>query len=291
VPPLAQLFELGTLITNLWIIFFVLLFFVPWFQRAMLNNARRSLLQRIASERGSEVITLIHREEVVSFFGLPIRRYIDIDDSEDVLRAIRMAPKDAKIDLIVHTPGGIALAATQIALALKDHPGKKTVIVPHYAMSGGTLIALAADEIIMDPHAVLGPVDPQFVEGEHVYPAATVLKVVERKGVDKVEDHTLIHAEEARKALMQMESLVRRLLEGKYPKEVADKAVQELVSGKYTHDYPITAEQVKEIGLRVSTQVPPSVYELMALYRVEARAKRPSVEFVPVMPARRRPAS
>jgi len=37
-----------------------------------------------------------------------------------------------------------------------------TVFVPHYAMSGGTLIALTADEIVMDPNAVLGPVDPQI---------------------------------------------------------------------------------------------------------------------------------
>ncbi len=83
-----------------------------------------------------------------------------LKDSEQVLRAIRMTPPEMPIDLIVHTPGGLALAATQIANALVRHKGSVRVIVPHYAMSGGTLLALSADEIIMDPNAVLGPVDP-----------------------------------------------------------------------------------------------------------------------------------
>jgi len=54
-------------------------------------------------------------------------------------------------------PGGLVLAAEQIAPALRRHSGTVTVFVPRYAMSGGTLIALAADEIVMDPNAVLGP--------------------------------------------------------------------------------------------------------------------------------------
>ena len=49
--------------------------------------------------------------------------------------------------------------------------------MPHYAMSGGTLISLAASEIVMSEHAVLGPVDPQLGK----YPAASVLKIIKRK--------------------------------------------------------------------------------------------------------------
>lgn len=280
------LFQLDfvSLINNLWILLFVLFFLVPQFQLMALNSARRGLLRRISKLRGSQVITLIHRQETIAFFGIPISRFIDIDDSEEVLRAIRMAPRDAPIDLIVHTPGGIALAATQIALALNSHPGKKTVIIPHYAMSGGTLIALAADEIIMDPYAVLGPVDPQFVEGNESYPAASLLKVLERKKIDEVEDRTIILAEEARKALAQMEDLVCRILLGRYPKEVVEKVCEELVSGKYTHDHPITAQDAIEMGLRVSTNVPEEVYQLMSLYKMGTRVRRPGVEFVPVMP-------
>lgn len=83
-----------------------------------LDSARRSVLKKIRYKRKSTVIILIHREETISFLGIPVSRYIDIDDSEEILRAIREAPSNAAIDLIIHTPGGIALAATQIALAL-----------------------------------------------------------------------------------------------------------------------------------------------------------------------------
>jgi ClpP class serine protease len=101
-----------------------------------------------------------------------------------------MTDADVPIDLIVHTPGGLVLAAGQVAHALKEHKARVTVFVPHYAMSGGTLIALAADEIIMDPNAVLGPVDPQLGQ----QPAASILKVLERKPIEEIEDTTLIMA-------------------------------------------------------------------------------------------------
>ena len=117
------------------------------------------------------------------------------------MRAIRLTPDETPIDIVIHTPGGIALAAVQIAYALDAHPTRTTVMVPHYAMSGGTLIALAADEIMMDPHAVLGPVDPQLGDASGVYPATSILKVVERKSVDEIDDRTLILAEESRKAV------------------------------------------------------------------------------------------
>src|ERR1051325_12240886 len=127
-----------------------------------LNSARTAVLTRFQDERKSRVIAMIHREETVSFFGVPASSYINIEDSEAVLRAIRLTPSEQPIDLILHTPGGLVLAAEQIATALADRKGKVTVFVPHYAMSGGTLIALAANEIVMDPNAVLGPVDPQI---------------------------------------------------------------------------------------------------------------------------------
>lgn len=154
-----------------WILLFLYLIFAPQLKHQQLLAARRRAMSRIGMKRGTNVITMIHRQESIGFLGIPIYRFIDIDDSEKVLRAIRSTPKDKPIDLIIHTPGGLVLAATQIAKALHDHPAKTTVIVPHYAMSGGTLIALAADEILIDPHAVLGPVDPQLMN----YPAPSIL--------------------------------------------------------------------------------------------------------------------
>jgi ClpP class serine protease len=277
--------DLTTIINNFWIFLLVFFFLIPQLQRSLVNNARRGLLQRIGRIRRSNVITLIHRQETISFLGIPLSRYIDIDDSEEVLRAIRLTPQDTPIDIILHTPGGILLAASQIALALGSHAAKKTVIVPHYAMSGGTLIAFAADEIVMDPHAALGPVDPQLAEGNASYPAVSLLKVLETKKIDEVDDRTIILADEAKKAMSQNEILVRKILSVRYPEQTVDKIVDELVSGKYTHDNLITADQASAIGLKVSTQVPSEVYDLMHLYRMETAARRPGVEFVPVMPS------
>jgi len=274
----------SALINNIWILLFVFLFLVPMLQRYYLQTARKSVLAKLGKSRGTQVITLIHRQETISFLGIPLARYIDIDDSERVLRAIRAAQKDVPIDIILHTPGGLALAATQIAMALKAHPSKKTVIVPHYAMSGGTLIAFAADSIIMDPHAALGPVDPQLGDAQGSYPATSLLLVASKKKIDEMDDKTLIYAEEARKAMEQMRSLLRKILEGKCGGENLETIIEEFVSGKYTHDHPFMAEQARSLlGECVETAVPEEVYALMDLYRMEAGRSRPGVEYVPLM--------
>jgi len=271
------------LINNFWILLFLILFLVPMVQRNYLQMERRRVLTRLGKKRGAQVITLIHRQEVISFLGIPLARYIDIDDSEQVLRAIRSAQKDVPIDIILHTPGGLALAATQIAMALKGHPARKTVLIPHYAMSGGTLIAFAADQIIMDQHAALGPVDPQLGDQQGVYPATSLLRVVAKKKLDEIDDKTLIYAEEAGKALEQMKALLKKILEGKCGEDKMDVIVEEFVSGKYTHDHPFMAEEARSLlGDCVQTDVPDEVYELMKLYRMEIGRSRPGVEYVPL---------
>ncbi|HPS92735.1 MAG TPA: ATP-dependent Clp protease proteolytic subunit [Methanothrix sp.] len=274
----------GALMNNIWFLLFILLFLVPMMQRYYLQMARKSVLGKLGKARGTQVITLIHRQETISFLGIPLARYIDIDDSERVLRAIRAAQKDVPIDIILHTPGGLALAATQIAMALKAHPSKKTVIVPHYAMSGGTLIAFAADSIIMDPHAALGPVDPQLGDMQGSYPATSLLAVVSKKKIDEIDDKTLIFAEEAKKAMRQMEALLKKILDGKCGGEKQQVIIEEFVSGKYTHDHPFMAEQARSfLDDCVETAVPEEVYELMDLYRMEAGRSRPGVEYVPLI--------
>lgn len=270
-------------LNNLWFLLFIILFLVPMIQRNIIQIERRRVLTKLGKKRRAQVITLIHRQEVISFLGIPLARYIDIDDSEQVLRAIRSAQKDVPIDIILHTPGGLALAATQIAMALKAHPSKKTVLVPHYAMSGGTLIAFAADQILMDPNAALGPVDPQLGDQQGVYPATSLLKVVEKKNKNRIDDKTLIYAEEAAKAMEQIKVLLKKILVGKCGEEHMDTIIEEFVSGKYTHDHPFMAEDARALlGDCVQTDMPEEVYELMKLYRMEVGRNRPGVEYVPL---------
>ncbi|HCR38949.1 MAG TPA: hypothetical protein DIV80_05750, partial [Synergistaceae bacterium] len=223
---------------NLFWIFILFFFVFPMFKQWNLERMRVATIRKLEKKRGSRVITLIHRQESVGFLGVFARNYINIEDSEEILRAIRMTSSDTPIDLIVHTPGGLLLAASQIAAALNKHEAKVTVFVPHYAMSGGTLIALAADEIVMDRHAVLGPVDPQIGQ----YPAVSILKTVEEKPVAEIDDETLIMADISRKAIEQTCKFVVSLLVDNVPREEAERLAGILTEGRWTHDYPISSE-------------------------------------------------
>src|SRR5438132_260461 len=219
----------------------------PVLRKKMQEIARRRMIAQIETTRGSRVILLVHRQETMSLLGFPVLRYIDIHDSEEVLHAIQMTDSHVPIDLVLHTPGGLVLAAVQIARALHEHQSKVTAFVPHYAMSGGTLIALAADEIVMSDEAVLGPVDPQLDQR----PAASILKAVSRKPVAEVDDQTLILADQAEKALCQLREAVRELLSDKCPPEQAEQLSRQLSEGVWTHDHPITYDQIKNFGLPV----------------------------------------
>lgn len=260
----------------LWILL-VIASLVPLIRQKMIEAARLRLMRALETKRSSRVIALIHRQESMSFLGFRVARYIDIQDSEQVLRAIKLTDPHMPIDLILHTPGGLVLAAEQIANALARHEGKVTVFVPHYAMSGGTLLALAADEILMDENAVLGPVDPQIGQ----YPAASILNVVVSKDINKVDDETLILADIARKAVEQVKDTIRRLACCHYTQEEAEKLAEELASGRWTHDYPITVEEARELGLKVSTEMPEEIYDLMNLFP-QAEQRRPTVEYIPL---------
>src|SRR3979411_2579026 len=123
-------------------LFFIFSAVQPMLRQQMLEAMRVRKISQLERERKSRVILLVHRQETMRFLGFPIARYIDINDSEDVLRAIQMTDADVPLDLVLHTPGGLVLAALQIAKAVREHKGKVTVFVPHYAMSGGMVIAL-----------------------------------------------------------------------------------------------------------------------------------------------------
>lgn len=261
----------------------------PAWQKRLLESRRFQAIKEFEQKRRSRVILLIHRQESISLLGIPLSRYISIEDSEQVLRAIRLTPPDVPIDLILHTPGGLVLATEQIARALIRHQAKVSVFVPHYAMSGGTMLALASDEIVMDENAVLGPVDPQLGTS----PAASILKVVEEKPISEIDDQTLIMADMARKAIKQVQRFVRTLLEDNIPVQKIDpeninSIIEKLTTGQVTHDYPITVEEATEMGLPITVGLPTAIYSLMDLYP-QPKGGRPTVQYIP-MPYEPRPA-
>jgi ClpP class serine protease len=251
----------------------------PMLRQRMLEAMRARKIAQIEGRRNSRVILLIHRQETMRLLGFPVARYIDINDSEEILRAIQMTDAEVPLDMILHTPGGLVLAALQVARALGTHKAKVTVFVPHYAMSGGTLIALAADEIVMCEHSVLGPIDPQLGES----PAASLIKVVEQKPIERISDETLIRADIGRKAIAQVKQSASELMKRSLTAEQAGTLAEKLSTGTWTHDYPIWAATAKEFGLHVSTNMPDDVLELMKLYPQPVRTQSGGgVEYLPV---------
>jgi ClpP class serine protease len=261
----------------LWI-FFMLSALQPMLRQRMLEAMRMRKIAQLEKRRGSRVILLVHRQETMRLLGFPVMRYIDVNDSEEVLRAIHMTDDDVPLDIVLHTPGGLVLAAIQIARAIRGHKGKVTIFVPHYAMSGGTLVALAADEIVMCQHSVLGPIDPQLGE----LPAASLLKVVEQKPIAEIDDKTLVMADVGRKAMAQVKAAAREFLDRKLSGEQAETLAEKLSTGTWTHDYPIAASEAKQLGLPVNTDMPKEVMELMTLYPQPIRAQGGGVEYLPV---------
>ncbi len=255
----------------------------PLVKQKALEYSRKRLIAAIEQQRSSRLILLVHRQETMALLGFPIFRFIDINDAEEVIRAIHLTDPNLPLDIVLHTPGGLVLASLQIARALSRHPGKVTVFVPHYAMSGGTLISLAANEIIMCEHAVLGPVDPQIGQ----FPAASLLRAVAKKPLEHLEDKTLILADQAEMAIVEVRNSIRELLSANFPPEKAEEVARFLSEGNWTHDFPITFEVAKSLGLPVSSAMPKEILELMSYFPQPTRTT-PAVEYLPI-PRRTKP--
>lgn len=270
-----------TIISILFGVLFLAAILAPLAQRKLRQAKRLQKIKEIEDARESRVITLITRQGPLAFLNIPMLRALDIGDSEEILRAIHQTDAETPLDLVIHTPGGIMLAGEQIARALSAHEGEVTVFVPHHALSGGTLIALAADRIVMDPNAVLGPVDPQIQS----LPAASILEAVSRKDVNEVDDETLILADVGRKALDQMRESVLTLVSARLERDQAKDLAEALTSGQWTHDFPITVERARALNLPVDAEMPEFVHELLELFPQRAR-QYPSVQYLPE-PARK----
>ena len=131
------------------------------------------------------------------------------------------------------------MPVVQIARALRRH-GRAVAFVPFHALSGGTLVALGAQQIYVWPDASLGPIDPQIGP----YSASALLSIRDTKPLGSIDDHTLALAHEAEKALAETLTMTRELV-------ATEAAVTRLVAGKTPHSFPISFEEAQRIGLNV----------------------------------------
>ena len=269
--------------STLFWIFIVIMVLQPLFTARWYVVRRAQAIRAVEKLHGTRVITMIHRQEKRSLFGFAVARHIDLEDAQTIIAAIKGTPEDMPIDFIIHTPGGLVLAAMQIARAVEAHKAKVTVYVPVYAMSGGTLIALAADEIVLGEFSVLGPIDPQIAG----LPAASIIKARDSKPVESVFDLTLVLADVAEKALAQVKQGAVELLTPRMERSAAEALAAKLAGGHWTHDYALTAHEARALGLPVKVGMPPEVMQLMSLY--PQPIQRSGVEYLPIeMPRQRR---
>jgi ClpP class serine protease len=262
--------------SSLILVFFGIMLLQPIFTGRWYTVRRAQAIRAIERAHASRVITMIHRQERRSLFGFAMARQIDLEDAQTIIAAIKDTPEDMPIDLVIHTPGGIVLAAMQIARAVEAHKAKVTVYVPVYAMSGGTLIALAADEIVMGEFSVLGPIDPQIAG----LPAASIVKARDSKPTGSAFDLTLILADVAEKALAQVKQGAIELLTPRMEQAAAEVLAAKLAGGHWTHDYGLTASEALALGLPVKVGMPSEVMQLMTLY--PQPVQQSGVEFLPV---------
>lgn len=244
---------------------------------------RAQAIRAMEKAHRTRVITMIHRQEKRSLLGFSMSRHIDLEDAQTIIAAIKETPPDLPIDLVIHTPGGLVLAAMQIARAVEAHPAKVTVYVPVYAMSGGTLIALAADEIVLGEFSVLGPIDPQIAG----LPAASIVKARDSKPLTESFDLTLVLADVSEKALEQVKRGAVELLTPRLDQAAAETLAAKLAGGHWTHDYALTATEARALGLPVKVGMPREVMSLMKLY--PQPIQQSGVEFLPIdVPQKRR---
>ena len=101
------------------------------------------------------------------------------------------------------------------------------------------------------------------------------------------QNDVLILADVAKKAMSQVNNVVRRILTGNgMEPEKANKLADALTCGQWTHDYPISYEEAQSLGMPVTTDIPEEIIQLMELYP-QGGGRRPSVQYIPVPYPRR----
>ena len=225
---------------------------------------RQKIIEEIEKERGTKVITMIHKKELWTEPGEAPE--ISIEDTETVLQQMRKVPPETPVDFIIHTPGGYALAAQMMAMAIKFHPSKVTAMIPFYAMSGGSLMSLAAGEIRMEKYSVLGPVDPQIPTPDGMYPAGSIATLVKTKPIQNITDRMVIMSDIANLEIENAKAFVIWLLQGKMDDNQAERVADFLSKGYMSHATPITLDVARALGLNVVEGIPDKVYELFKTF-------------------------
>lgn len=264
--------------------FYILIFLLFLLSSSFVSNLFQGIqnynltkaIEEYEKEKNTKVLYLVHRKRTIGLFGLPVYEFLEVYDSHRLLSELRKISIDKDITLIVHSPGGELLAGVQIAKIFKEWKGKVRVVVPYYAMSAGTLISLAADEIVASKGATFGPIDPQIMisDGKDKYTVSTVaLLDVAKRYESKANFRDLIYIEMSRKATESLKTfLVNEVLVDK-GEQTKRFVLEKLLFTDRTHDFPVFADELKAHGFNVSFHFDPKLERIIDLLIINDRKK------------------
>lgn len=153
------------------------------------DNVRRKYLAALHKKTGRDTVIYFSSYNIQRPFPIPAAALsVTQDDIQGFMASLHKL-KGKSLDLVLHSPGGSIEAADQIVQYLRAKYDHIRAIVPQNAMSAATMLACAADEILMGKHSAIGPIDPQMIlgtpgGGQMSVPAHTILQDFERAKVE-----------------------------------------------------------------------------------------------------------
>lgn len=193
---------------------------------------------------------------------------ITINTHMNFIKEYEKMNKDEDIHIIMHTTGGALSSAEAICNCILNHQqgnykGKIIAHIPYYAYSGGCMIAIACDKIIMSTNAILGPCDGQkLITGVHsISSIINTVKHKTEKG-EKTSEIWIAASLDAELCIKRQAKYVDKLVKsGKFSEDIGAKIYQEFFSGQYNHDQTFNAEEALSLGLNIEivNAMPPRI--------------------------------
>jgi len=213
------------------------------------------IMMKVKRITGKNAIVMKHTTS--GFFSQSMIDSNTLNDIETAVRSFKGKP----FDIILHTPGGYVFYAQLLSKAIRSYGGNVRALIPFYAMSGGTMLALSCNEIVMGNFACIGPVDPQLGGLFSAGSAKSWKEVIRRKG-RKANDSTIQYAYAGEQYTKTIRSDIKKLLESRIEdSEQLEKTVDILTDGTLEHAYQLDISRLADIGISVT----PMDYELQEL--------------------------
>jgi hypothetical protein len=240
------------------------------------DHVRRKYLAALNQKTGRNTILYATRWTQPNFSIDPELLSITVQDIQGLMEVLHGLERSKKLDLILHSPGGSAEATEAFVSYLRTKFDDIRVIIPQAAMSAATMLACAANKIVMGKHSSIGPIDPQMILqtelGVRSVPAQDIIDQFQLAKRECQDEKTfpswipiirqygpalLIECDNAKKLSQKLVSdwLSRYMFEGKNnAKKISSKISKNLSShGRFkTHSRFIHREQAKALGLVIA---------------------------------------